>query len=274
MPALNHRFDQCLNCNQPLPNYEAFCPACGQKNQDHKKAFGRFIVAFIQDKTQIDAVFWRTFRVFLFKPGMLTREYWAGRRVSYLKPVRLFLYLGVLAFLLLSLALNASPEGQGLIQFTIHEQEIAKADGPISRYLLESMLQAKNNEKAFLKKLLANVPLSLLVILPLFAFVFKLFHRKKSPYLVEHLVFLLHVHAFLFFEISVLALIGLAGFYHFPLLIVAAGISAIYILSAMKRVYGQSWALTILKFGFLSLVYGFSMPVLGLLISMFVSLIS
>ncbi|MEP6944214.1 MAG: DUF3667 domain-containing protein [Betaproteobacteria bacterium] len=46
----------------------------------------------------VDGRLWRTLRVLLFRPGMLTREYLGGRRKRYVRPARLFFVMSLLLF--------------------------------------------------------------------------------------------------------------------------------------------------------------------------------
>ncbi len=52
--------------------------------------------------THSDSRLWRTLTTLWFKPGKLTAEFVAGRRVAYLPPFRLYLILSVILFLMLS----------------------------------------------------------------------------------------------------------------------------------------------------------------------------
>ncbi|MCE5234130.1 MAG: DUF3667 domain-containing protein [Mizugakiibacter sp.] len=57
------------------------------------------LVPFIESATDLDGRVWRTLRVLLFAPGLLSREYLAGRRARWLPPVSLFLAISVVYFL-------------------------------------------------------------------------------------------------------------------------------------------------------------------------------
>ena len=52
--------------------------------------------------THSDSRLWRTLTTLWFKPGKLTEEFVAGRRVAYLPPFRLYLILSIVFFLLAS----------------------------------------------------------------------------------------------------------------------------------------------------------------------------
>ncbi len=55
----------------------------------------------ISDYFHFDHMFFHTLKPLLFKPGYLTTEYMAGRRVQYLHPVKMYIFISVVYFLLL-----------------------------------------------------------------------------------------------------------------------------------------------------------------------------
>lgn len=87
----------CLNCNHVVA--ERYCPNCGQENTDTRKTFYHLFVHFIEDLTHYENAFWKTIRNLLFKPASLTREYLSGKRLSYLAPVRLYIFISFVTFL-------------------------------------------------------------------------------------------------------------------------------------------------------------------------------
>lgn len=93
--------DRCLNCEQPVSGN--FCAGCGQRNADYRVSFGEVLVDALDGLFQIDSRIARTVVPFLFRPGFLTREYNAGRRVRYSSPLRIYLLLSVAYFFALSL---------------------------------------------------------------------------------------------------------------------------------------------------------------------------
>lgn len=98
------------------------------------------------------------------------------------------------------------------------------------------------------------LPRLMLVLVPIFALLLAVMHWKPRVFLIEHLVFSVHIHTVVFVALSLIALttaiLGDAGFLWAVWLILA-----IYLWMAMYRVYGRSWWLTSLKFVGLLLVY-------------------
>ena len=91
----------CLNCRHVVEN--KFCPNCGQENADTRKTFHNLFIHFFEDLTHYENAFWKTIKNLLFKPSTLTKEYLSGKRLSYLAPVRLYIFISFLCFFVISL---------------------------------------------------------------------------------------------------------------------------------------------------------------------------
>jgi len=85
-----------------------------------------------------------------------------------------------------------------------------------------------------------------------------LFYFRRGRLYYEHLIFSVHIHTVLFLLFSIA--LGIT-FFSNPALISSVlvwtfWISWLYFLLSIKRVYGQSWGKTIVKFFLLSMMYG------------------
>ncbi|HEV2269343.1 MAG TPA: DUF3667 domain-containing protein [Steroidobacteraceae bacterium] len=100
----------CANCGAPLTG--KYCSGCGQRHHDHPvHDFGHFVSEAAEDLTHADSRLWQTLSALLFRPGFLTREFLDGRRARYLPPLRLYLVISVLFFVIVDLSsrLSAPP---------------------------------------------------------------------------------------------------------------------------------------------------------------------
>jgi hypothetical protein len=88
----------CLNCGATVIG--PYCHNCGQENIEPKESFWHLILHFFNDITHFDGKFFTTLRVLLFRPGFLTKEYMSGKRVSYLNPIRMYLFTSFIFFLI------------------------------------------------------------------------------------------------------------------------------------------------------------------------------
>ena len=91
--------DTCSNCNASLSNAN-YCPECGQQNTTKNVGIGILVKDFIDDFFTLDSRLFKTIFPLLFKPGFLTLEYNKGKRIKYLPPLRMYLVLSVLFFIL------------------------------------------------------------------------------------------------------------------------------------------------------------------------------
>jgi len=112
----------------------------------------------------------------------------------------------------------------------------------------------------FLKALLQNLAPMVLCCIPLFALVLKILYIFKRRYYIEHLIFALHTHAFVF--LSTVMIIGLG----FLVALKSTALTAvtctflgfavvIQLLVAIRRVYRQNWLATLFKFALGSVIY-------------------
>ncbi len=90
----------CLNCNHVVE--KKYCPNCGQENSDTRKTFYHLFVHFFEDLTHYENAFWKTIKNLLFRPASLTKEYLSGKRLSYLAPVRLYIFISFITFFIIS----------------------------------------------------------------------------------------------------------------------------------------------------------------------------
>jgi hypothetical protein len=98
----------CLNCNHVVSG--RFCPNCGQENTESRKTFHHLFVHFFEDLTHYENAFWKTIKNLILKPASLTKEYLSGKRLSYLAPVRLYIFISFVTFFILSLFPNVIKE--------------------------------------------------------------------------------------------------------------------------------------------------------------------
>jgi len=90
--------NNCLNCNAEVKG--RFCSVCGQENIEPKETFWNLVSHFLYDLFHYDGKALSTLKTLVFKPGLLTHEYVRGRRASYLHPIRLYIFISAMFFLL------------------------------------------------------------------------------------------------------------------------------------------------------------------------------
>src|SRR5437764_982171 len=78
-----------------------YCVNCGEDLDARIPRAHHYILAHIADFAMLDSRIVRTIPALLFKPGLLTKEYLAGRRRHYLAPSRLYLFISIVMFFLI-----------------------------------------------------------------------------------------------------------------------------------------------------------------------------
>jgi uncharacterized membrane protein len=110
------------------------------------------------------------------------------------------------------------------------------------------------NAQLFFVGFISNLPYMVLCCIPLFAFVLKLLYIRKGIYYIDHLVYALHIHTFAYTAIILIGLItmGLNRVAHPVLAGWLIGLLwltfTVQIFFSIRRVYRQSWFLSIFKF--------------------------
>lgn len=125
----------------------------------------------------------------------------------------------------------------------------------------------KNRGENYVKSIFNNTSLAILCMQPFVAFLLGLIYFRRKDFFVDHLIFSLHQHAFLYTFLSIVAIFLskqvqlLEQILQFLLMIYA-----VYLFFSLKSVYQQGIGKTLLKTGILSFLYMF-------LISLFVFLL-
>jgi len=143
--------------------------------------------------------------------------------------------------------------------------------------------RAGENPARLIDAMLNMLPVVLFVLMPVFALLLKFAYMFSGRLYMEHLIVALHSHSFLFMGILVAlglnALSSLAS--GVPVLgtglryvfIVSLWWFPLYLLLMQKRVYGQGWILTLIKYNVLGILY-IVMITLALIFAAVVSLIN
>lgn len=91
----------CGNCRAPLQG--PYCHQCGQPVRSPVRELWGLTREGLTELLAVDGKFFRSLIPLLLRPGELTREYFNGRRFSFIRPFRLYLGISLALFLLLSL---------------------------------------------------------------------------------------------------------------------------------------------------------------------------
>ena len=95
------KLTKCKNCEKEHEDGFEFCPHCGQKTKD-ELTIGVLFYNTISNYFSFDARFFKSFIPLMFKPGHLAKEFIGGKRLLYLHPAQMYLFISVIFFFLFS----------------------------------------------------------------------------------------------------------------------------------------------------------------------------
>ncbi|CAN5166435.1 DUF3667 domain-containing protein [soil metagenome] len=87
----------CLNCGTRVGG--RYCQNCGQENVEPKETVWHLFTHFFNDFTHFDGKFFTSLKFLLFRPALLSKEYMIGKRAAYLNPIRMYIFVSAVFFL-------------------------------------------------------------------------------------------------------------------------------------------------------------------------------
>jgi hypothetical protein len=263
---------RCLNCSAPLQG--AFCAECGQRVVPPHPTIRELAGDAWHELTGYDGRIMATLRG-LARPGFLTQEYLGGRRAHYLPPVRVYLIVSVIYFVIaasvpddMAIREDGSITGPGGVKIVtetgngaaMSEQERAELLGQAETapWYVRPMFRALvEDPSGFRARMFTIMPRVFFALLPVFAGVVALFYRRR--HFPTALVFAVHLHAFAFIVFAISEAIKFTANEHLADRVngIMAIIFAIYALKSFRVVFGGRWPMTIAKaagIGFLYLI--------------------
>ena len=218
---MNTETRNCQNCRAALQG--KFCSECGQEDHPQNVTVKQIFSDFIDDYFTLDTKLFKSFIPLLFKPGFLTLEYFKGRRVGYVKPFRMYIITSIVFFFMTFLnqgdyADNNSPELVNMPESVKTEIETEDDGWALSLdtdstavdsiSVLDMFLEERGDRLGEMSDeeinqhlsnfFQSNIPKALFFLLPIFAFVLKIFFWKRRKYYLEHLIYAMHFQSFLY----------------------------------------------------------------------------
>lgn len=245
----------CSACGAPL--HGPFCAACGERQpRPSDESLVWHLTEGIHEVFGADGRTWRTVRDFM-RPGVLTEAYLTGKRTWHLRPVRVFLLVNLVFFLLMRQASGSAFLGG------LGSHVEAPFYGRLARVWTEAQrgtwgLAPDAYADAFNAHAAGWAPTLIGVLVPLLALVLAALVRRGSA--VRHLVLATHVVAWLMaltvglggalMTVSLVLPFGSGSVFTDAVLVplLLAGLAA-YLVLATRRVYGTGWGGSIVVAG-------------------------
>ena len=101
----------CPNCGSIMQASDRYCSSCGQKRMEEEDfSFSHLLTHSVVDYFHIDGGFFKSLWPLIAKPGVLTIEYLAGKRVKYIHPFKMLLFISVMYFLVFPLSIKINSQ--------------------------------------------------------------------------------------------------------------------------------------------------------------------
>ena len=240
--------DACPNCDAPV--HGPYCAQCGQETVHEMPTLREFAHEYLHHYVAAEGKLVPTVRMLLLKPGQLTIEYLQGRRRRYVKPLALYVTFSFVFFLLLGWSASMTPtppvvmlDGKHAVPATqIFSTLAASETDPDGRQVLSfldrhmSWVFQPGQLAAFNDHLLHRLPYTVFVLMPVFAAMCGFVYRSRRQNYGMHLLFTVHLHAFIFLVFLLCLFPGVRNFGGWAMLALL-----IYLILALKRVYGGRW---------------------------------
>lgn len=206
---------QCKNCGSQMRG--AYCSECGQRDINLERPLRKLLADVFKETFDVDGRAWRTVKTLFLRPGFLTSEFLAGRRRVYTAPLRLYLFISVVFFVLM-----AWVAGQGLM---LDQGESIQEDAAVQAQFMSEVL-----------------PRLMFVLLPVFALLLKMFFSRRLYF--DHLIFSVHLHSAAYVVLALMLPFEKISIEFWPALILQVVVFAyflIYFVISLRHVYKTSW---------------------------------
>jgi hypothetical protein len=272
----------CPNCYAEIVG--PYCPSCGQQQKNLNKYIWSLAGDLMDDIFRPDSRAARTLFALMLRPGHLTKEYFAGRRMRYVPPIRLYLIVSFLFFFVAPLIGQVSGEMPEQVVINAEQEEgedwREELRASETEITLPWLTEEENQEltikfRSQLDKTIDRVEEDLpgliadymdlmsavmFFLLPVFAIFLKIFYIGNGFYYAEHLLLAVHNHCFMFlvFLVSGILDLGLDTMVAPVTSFIDSALNLwvpIYMYISLKHVYGGGHFVTFLKYSLLTVFY-------------------
>ena len=259
LPTVEDVTANCPGCGQVAAG--RFCSACGEeKGRGDNYSLLSHASETLKVVTNVESNIFRSFATLLTKPGFLTAEYFAGRRKLYLKPLQLFLFCNI-AFFLVQSYTGTNTLSTPLRVHTRLLPYSAYARAKVNKVVVERKTTIEEYRARFDATIENHAKTLVILMIPMFALLMQALYWRAGRYFVQHLVFSTHFYSFFLLLLTAMLLVSTAAFsvarrithnlgaFQSDLLYTTIMLLSclIYLLPALRRVYGQGWIVAVSK---------------------------
>jgi hypothetical protein len=222
--------ERCGTCGSELAG--PFCHQCGEASpHDGDLAVRHLLHDAVHDLTHLDGKIWRTIKALMVQPGLLTKEYWEGRRGLWIRPFRLYLSIYVLHLVLLP-----NVAGPLALRFAAYREPDGKPHISVG-----TVAEAQAIDETLVNEVQHVYKWAQYASLTAFAGVSFLLYRRRQPYFGAHMILAMHLYSFGNILSGVMAVVPRQA------RSLSALFLAIYIFLMLWRIFREKWWRTALK---------------------------
>ncbi len=248
--------ETCASCGAKLKG--DYCSKCGEKKiiPERDFSFNNFLKENLWNLTDLDFKLVRSGWLLFSKPGFLTIEWIAGRRVGYIKPWQLFIVAGLLFYFFLPTTpvyfstpddlINGYKEHKVLMNTFYFDYKNTLSAKAMANQMDEETV--KNNIAATASEHSKSL---LFLVIPFWGGLIYFFFKKRMPWLAPYLIFAMHgIIFYMLADLAIHAFLEIVAFsipkkiIILPLLLL---VFLIYLFLAIRRVYDNSLPMSLLK---------------------------
>jgi hypothetical protein len=192
----------CPSCG--ASRMEQYCGHCGEKRlTNHDLSIRHYLGELLEIITHFDSKVLRSLWGLLRRPGSLSADHFAGRRVRYVAPLRLFVLLSVIYFFSNSIFPYNAFTTPLETQLHMNNFYPGFAATQVERAMQRQGLDYATLERRYDAKTAILSKTMVFALIPVFALVFWLVLFKKRRYFSEHLIVATHFWSFALLLIGV-----------------------------------------------------------------------
>jgi hypothetical protein len=174
-----------------------FCGDCGEKEvTDKDYSLRHYLKELVAAVTLLESKVFRSVWLVLSKPGYLSSEYFLGRRVRYMKPLQLFVFLNIVYYFSLTLFQATTFTTPLATQLHMNNYYPTYASMRVAQKLQEKRISYEILESKYNQRTSVLSRTLIFLLIPIFAALFYALFFKKRKYLVEHIVVATHFWSF------------------------------------------------------------------------------
>lgn len=300
---------QCDNCNAEWIQNAKFCYQCGQDHHRMPINFKHFVLEFLESTLHFETKNFRMVKLLFTNPGLIIKEFNENKRARYVNPLRLYIFLGFIFFMSTHINKNQSFGVKVSIQNSTLElkkdiSETLEKDSVLAPFLvdykgnlsfqaMDSIAMIHNTELSIFQKLeikfnknlslskgidedfkdhiLKYIYNSMLVLIPIFAFIVLILVGYKRHYYQSALVYALYIHCLIYIILSLknVLTLFLSNIFIFSNILIV-----FYVIYSLKNSFSLSWRRAILSTFLLVILYLFLLFVTSIGILFYIILTS